>query len=85
MLILPLAETLFPFNKYSPKGQNKLDELTKLYFSVSVRLLCVEDDFTDKKSPSDLSWCLVRYFLKGVYYYGEQSVTVTHSPMAPGG
>lgn len=82
MLILPLAETLFPFNKYSPKGQNKLDELTKLYFSVSVRLLCVEDDFTDKKSPSDLSRCLVRYILKRVY--GEQSVTVTHSPMAPG-
>lgn len=62
MLILPLAVALFLLNKYSPNGQNKLDELTKVYFSISVRLLCVKKDLTDKKSLSDLSWCL---FQKG--------------------
>lgn len=65
MLILPLAVALFPLNKYSPKGQNKLDELSKVYFSISVRLLHVKGDFTDKKSLSDLSRCLGRYILKG--------------------
>lgn len=65
MLILPLAETLFPFDKHSLKWQKKLDELTKLSFCVSARLVCVKGDFIDKKSPSDLPWGLVWYSLKG--------------------